>query len=96
MPPRSTAVLSKTAETSPTQRDKHLQLIAERGRMGWQKVSGYNWRALVEADISRYKRVIGGALRSRTDARQATEIAVAVSVLNRMLELGRPESVRIA
>ena len=27
--------------------------------MAWQKVSGYNWRALVEADISRFKRVIG-------------------------------------
>lgn len=89
-------MLSETAETAPTQRDKHLQLIAERGRMGWQKASGYNWRALVEADISRYKRVIGDALRSRTGARQKTEVAVAVSVLNRMLELGRPESVRIA
>jgi hypothetical protein len=96
VPPRSSAVLSETAETTPTQRDKHLQLIAERGRMGWQKASGYNWRALVEADISRYKRVIGDALRSRRDARQATEVAVAVSVLNRMLQLGRPESVRIA
>jgi Transposase DDE domain len=96
VPPRSSAVLSETAETAPTQRDKHLQLIAERGRMGWQKASGYNWRALVEADISRYKRVIGDALRSRTDARRATEVAVAVSVLNRMLQLGRPESVRIA
>ena len=40
VPPRSTAVPSETAETSPTQRDKHLQLIAERGRMGWQKASG--------------------------------------------------------
>ena len=96
VPPRSSAVLSETAETAPTQRDRHLQLIAERGRMGWQKASGYNWRALVEADISRYKRVIGDALRSRTGARQKTEVAVAVSVLNRMLELGRPESVRIA
>jgi hypothetical protein len=36
--------------------------------MGWQKAAGYNWRALIEADISRYKRVIGDALRSRTDA----------------------------
>lgn len=63
--------------------------------MGWQKVSGYNWRAPVEADISRLKRVIGGALRSRTDERRATEVAVAASVLNRMLELGRPEYVRI-
>ena len=42
VPPRSTAVPSETAETAPTQRDRHLQLIAEKGRMGWQKASGYN------------------------------------------------------
>jgi hypothetical protein len=64
--------------------------------MAWQKASGYNWRALVEADISRYKRVIGDTLRPRTDARRATEIGIAVRALNRMLKLGRPESVRIA
>jgi hypothetical protein len=95
VPPRSSAVPSKTVETAPTQRDRHLQLIAERGRMGWQKASGYNLRALVEADISRWKRVIGGALHSQTDGRQATEVAIAVNVLNRMLELGRPNYVRI-
>ncbi len=53
VPPRSSAVPSDTAGTSPTRRDRHLQLIAERGRMGWQKASGYNHRALVESDISR-------------------------------------------
>ena len=78
MPPRSSAVPSETAETAPTQRDRHLQLIAEHGRMGWQKASGYNRRALVEADIGRFKRVIGDGLRSRTDQRQATEMAIAV------------------
>jgi hypothetical protein len=62
------------AETAPTQRDRHLQLIAERGRMGWQRASGYNWRALVEADIGRYKRVLGDALRSRTKGRETTEV----------------------
>ena len=31
----------------PTKRDRHLQLIAERGRIGWQRTSGYNWQALV-------------------------------------------------
>ncbi len=96
VPPRSSAVLNETAETAPTQRDRHLQLIAERGRMGWQKASGYNWRALVEADIGRWKRVIGDALRSQTDARQATEVAVAVNVLNHMLEMGSPNYVRTA
>ena len=96
VPPRSTAVPSATAETAPTQRDRHLQLIAEKGRMGWQKASGYNARARAEATIGRFKRVIGDGLRSRTDERRATEMDVAVQVLNRMLELGRPESVRIA
>jgi len=49
VPPRASAVPSAPAETAPTQRDCHLQCIAERGRMGWQRASGYNDRALVEA-----------------------------------------------
>ena len=96
VPPRSSAVPSAAAEAAPTQRDAHLRCIAERGRMGWQRASGYNWRALVEADNSRWKRVIGDGLRSRTDGRQETEVAIAANVLNRMLELGRPEYVRVA
>jgi hypothetical protein len=51
---------------------------------------------LVEADIGRFKRVIGDALRSRTERRRATEVAVAVHLPNRMLELGRPEYLRLA
>ena len=96
VPPRAGAVPSATTATAPTQRDQHLELIAERGRMGWQKATGYNARAKAEAAVSRYKRVIGDALRSRTDDRQATEMAIAVRALNRMLEFGRPESVRVA
>jgi hypothetical protein len=96
VPPRANAVPSAAAEIAPTQRDRHLQCIAERGRIGWQRVSGYGWRALVEADIARWKRVIGDGLRSQTDGRQASEVAIAADVLNRMLELGRPEYVRIA
>jgi hypothetical protein len=89
-------VPSEAGEAAPTQRDRHLQSITEHGRMGWQKQSGYTRRALVEAAISRLKRVIGNGLRSRTDRCRATEIAIAVHALNRMLEFGRPKSVRIA
>ncbi len=46
--------------------------------------------------MARFKQVIGDGLRSHTDGREATEVEVAVHVLNRMLELGRPNSVRIA
>ncbi len=96
VPPRASAVPSDAAETTPTQRDAHLQSIAERGRMGWQRASGYNDRALVGADISRWKRVIGDGLRFQTDDRQATEVAIAAATLNRMLDLERPEYVRTA
>jgi hypothetical protein len=96
VPPRATAVPSPLAETAPTQRDLHLQTIAQHGRMSWQKSSGYNLRARVEASIGRYKRVIGAALRSRTKEGEATEVAIAVAALNRMLEFGRPSYARIA
>jgi hypothetical protein len=84
------------AKSAPTQRDRHLESIAKHGCIGWEKRSGYTRRALVEAAINRLKRVIGDALRSRTEPRRATEVAIAVHALNRMLELGRPKSVRIA
>ena len=96
VPPRANAVPSEAAETAPTRRDAHLRCIAERGRMGWQRASGYGWRALVESDVSRWKRVIGDGLRFQTDGRQGTEVAIAADVLNRMLDLGRPNYVRIA
>ncbi len=96
VPPRATAVPSDTAESAPTQRDRHLQSIAEHGRMAWQNTSGYNRRARVEATMNRWKQVIGDELRAHTDERRATEVAVAVHALNRMLELGRPSHVRIA
>ena len=96
VPPRSTAVPSETAATAPTQRDHHLQCIAEHGRAAWQKASGDNTQARVEATMGRFKQVIGDGLRCRTDQRRATEVGIAVHALNRTLELGRPESVRIA
>jgi hypothetical protein len=34
VPPRSSAVPSGTTETAPTQRDRHLEGIAEHGRLG--------------------------------------------------------------
>ena len=39
--------------------------------------------------------MIGDGLGSQTEGRQATEVAIAAGALNRMLELGCPEYVRI-
>ena len=95
VPPWSTAVPSETAETAPTQRDRHLHSVAKHGRTAWQKAPGYTKRARAEAVIGRFKQMIGDGLHSRTDRRRATEVDVAVHALNRILELGRPIPVRI-
>ena len=46
--------------------------------------------------MSRYKRIIGDTLRPHARSAQEVETRIAVTVLNRMLNFGRPESVRAA
>ena len=87
---------SATADTDPTQRDCHIQAIAGKGRMAWQCDSGYNDRARVEGQFARWKQVIGDGLRFHSDEARATEVAIAAQVLNQMLDLGCPNSVRVA
>jgi len=93
IPPRSTAVPSVDPGV-PTQRDRHLAMIAEQGRLSWQVATDYGQRSLVETTMGRYKALIGPRLRARGFAAQQTEAAVGVAVLNRMLAAGRPDSVR--
>ncbi len=50
----------------------------------------------MEGQIGRFKQVIGDGLRFHSDGAQTTEVAIAVQVLNHMLDLGRPNSVRVA
>lgn len=93
IPPRSTAVPSGEPGP-PTQRDRHLQMIAEQGRLAWQAATGYDQRALIETMMGRYKALIGPRLRARGFAARQTEASIGVAVLNRMLAAGRPKSVR--
>jgi hypothetical protein len=50
--------------------------------MAWQRDSGYDERARVEAQFARWKQVIGDGLRFHNDEARATEVAVAAPVLN--------------
>jgi len=95
IPPRSTAVPSTAAGTIPSQRDRHLQMIQTKGRLGWQKAVGYGRRSHAETAMFRYKAIIGSRLRARTLPAQKTETKVACSVLNRMTKLGVSTSQRV-
>src|SRR5215204_181468 len=96
IPPRATAVASPTANTTPTQRDRHIGMIHDKGRMGWQRATGYGQRSLGEPAMFRYKVIIGRGLRARTLPSQKTEARFACAVLNRMTRLGMPVSQRTA
>ena len=76
-------------------RDAHITRIAEIGRMAWQTATGYNDRALVEAQIGRWKQVIGDTLKARNINTQITETRIATNVLNRMTGLGRAAFERV-
>ncbi|MGB8479551.1 MAG: transposase [Acidobacteriaceae bacterium] len=94
IPPHVTAVLRAEAGHNPSQRGQHILTIAARGGLGWQKETDYGRRALVETAMGRYKAIIGPCLRARSFSGQQAEAAVGVAVLNRMLDAGRPDSVR--
>ena len=71
-------------------------MITEQGRLAWQKATDCGRCSLVETTMGRYKALIGPRLRARGFDAQQTEAAIGVAVLNRMLEAGRPDSVRRA
>ncbi|WP_120633516.1 IS5 family transposase [Ruegeria sp. EL01] len=84
IPPPKNAVPGECAA-----RNAHLDMINMHGRMAWQKATGYGQRSRGEAQIGRYKQVIGPQLRSRKMETQETETKIAVKALNRMTRLGR-------
>ena len=92
IPPRKNAGLSPTAETSPTQRDEHLAAIERDGVFAWKRCSGYYAQSHAENAFSRFKRIFGGGLRAKRDESQERETLIACNLLNRMRELGRPQS----
>jgi len=91
IPPPKNAVASPQSVLDPSVRDSDIAEIETRGRLAWQKFSGYNKRSRVETQVGRWKAVIGPKLRARSFDNQKTEAYIGVRVLNRMTELGCPE-----
>ena len=81
--------------TGRTQRDRHIETLAQRGRIAWQRITGYNLRNYVELAMQRDKRIFGNALKARALPQQKTEAWISTSALNRMTRLGMPVSVKI-
>lgn len=76
-------------------RDENLRRIREVGRKQWKIESGYHRRSLAETAMFRFKTIFGDHLSAREMTRQKTEARIKSVALNRMTQLGMPESYRV-
>ena len=77
VPPRASAVPSTEDAEAQSPRDRHIQFIAQKGRMAWQRATGYGRRSLAETAVRRYTAIIGPKLRALSLPAQRGEAAIA-------------------
>ncbi len=97
IPPRKNAVKwEEELETGDVHaRNQTLERIDEVGRQRWKQESGYHRRSLAETTMFRFKTIFGGTLRRRLFDNQAVELFLKCAALNRMIQLGKPNSYKV-
>jgi len=98
IPPRRNAKIWQhgNCKHAPLPRDQNLRRIRQVGRKKWKIESGYHRRSLAETAVFRFKIIFGNTLSTRTLPRQITEARIRGTALNRMTQLGMPDSYRVA
>ncbi|MEC9378552.1 MAG: IS5 family transposase [Candidatus Latescibacterota bacterium] len=93
IPPRRDAVVS--GELVLCDRDAHIERIGEVGRRCWRLEAGQHHQSRAENTFYRYKKRFGGRLTARNEPAQRNEVLTACNILNRMTELGMPNSIAL-
>jgi len=89
IPPREDAVEWETDHP----RTAVVRIVRQKGKNAWKAHSGYHRRSLVENAFFRLKTLFGDRLKNRRFDAQCVEAYCRIVALNRMTELGMPESV---
>ena len=99
VPPRRGAVINENPIDAPQLLARNRSVLEILGLGGddlarsvWKKLKGYHIRSLVETWFSRFKRMLGGSLRSHREANQNAELAYKVKIMNRLTRVGMPVS----
>ena len=98
VPPRRDAKIWQhgNSKKAPLPRDQNLRRIRQVGRKAWKVESDYHRRSLAETAVFRFKIIFGNTLSARTLTGQITEAGIKAAALNRMTQLGMPDSYRLA
>ena len=97
IPPRKDARIWQHGNCAapPLARDENLRRIRKVGRKRWKQESGYHQRSLAETAIYRFKTIFGPVFQARRLPQQQTEAMIKCAALNKMTQLGMPESYRV-
>jgi hypothetical protein len=94
IPPQRNAKiwLHGNRKTPPHPRDENLRRIRLVGRAKWKREINYHRRSISETTMFRVKTAFGGKVSSRKLNRQVNELKVQALVLNRMIQVAKPDS----
>ena len=94
IPPQSNAVINYSGLAHLTERNRAVKKIVEIGRQEWKIQNGYHQRSKIETTMFRYKMIIGDNLSARKNSHQETEVAIGCKILNIMLQVAKPVSIK--
>lgn len=94
IPPQENAKikLHGNLKAEPCPRDENLRQIRKTSRKQWKKKSGYHVRSLAETMMFRFKSILGDRLNARKFENQVTEFLISASIMNKITNLGMPDS----
>ncbi len=96
IPPQHNAKIWQHGNTKAERlaRAENLRRIRQIGRAAWKRECGYHRRSLAETTMFRLKTLFSARVTARGFAGQAAQVLVRCAALNRMTQLGRPDSYR--
>ena len=94
IPPQHNAKIWQHGNTKAQRlgRDENLRRIRQIGRAAWKRECGYHRRSLAETSMFRLKTIFSDRVTARSFAGQATQVLVRCATLNRLTQLGMPDS----
>lgn len=94
IPPQHNAQIWQHGNTKAERlaRDENLRRIRPVGRAAWKRECGYQRRSLAETTMFRLKTIFGDRVNARSFAGQAAQVLVRCATLNRLTQMGMPDS----
>lgn len=92
-PPRINAARNKPTDEAWRLRNHAVGRVREKGLKKWKIKNNYHRRSLSETAFSRLKKIFGSHAASRSFENQVTELTLRCHMLNKMNQLGMPDSI---